>query len=148
VSVNIMLGPGPSSVATLVIGTGLEENFGWEAWREMEGRSEVLDCGRLDRSFGSVLFGSLIEERLMAFPSDSAFKEVARLETEGGFLLSSGLTLRVNARSGAGAAGSPVVETVVIDSEGRGLREGGCGIRTSLSPVDFLDGGGPLIVSP
>jgi len=51
VSVNIMLGPGPSSVATLVIGTGLEENFGWEAWREMEGRSEVLDCGRLDRSF-------------------------------------------------------------------------------------------------
>lgn len=31
VSVNIMLGPGPSSVATRVIGTGFEENFGAEA---------------------------------------------------------------------------------------------------------------------
>lgn len=27
-SVNMILGPGPSSVATLVIGTGLLENFG------------------------------------------------------------------------------------------------------------------------
>jgi hypothetical protein len=31
VSVNMMEGPGPSSVATLVIGTGLLENFGAEA---------------------------------------------------------------------------------------------------------------------
>ena len=48
-SVNIMLGPGPSSVATRVMGTGLEENLGWEACREREGRSlsERTDEGRL-----------------------------------------------------------------------------------------------------
>lgn len=38
--VNIMLGPGPSSVATRVMGTGFDENFGVEACREREGRAD------------------------------------------------------------------------------------------------------------
>jgi len=47
VSANIMLGPGPSSVATRVMGTGLLENLGMDAWREMEGRSDCIDAAWL-----------------------------------------------------------------------------------------------------
>lgn len=147
-SVNIMLGPGPSSVATRVIGTGLLENFGCEACRETEGRSERVEGGRFDLSFEGVLSGPFKLESLLWLPSDSTIIEVARFETESGFLFCSGLVSRVFSSSGVEAADCPLVKTVVIDSERRDLRVGACGTRTSLSPVDFLDGGGPLIVSP
>lgn len=44
VSVNMIDGPGPSSVATLVIGTGFDENFGIEECRDIAGRCGD-DCG-------------------------------------------------------------------------------------------------------
>jgi len=143
-----MLGPGPSSVATFVIGTGLLENFGWEAWRESGGRSERVEGGRFDVSFGVILSEPLREEGRLPFPLDSALIEDAMFEIEDGFLFCSWFGVRVNVRSGADAAGGPLAKTVVLGSERRGLRDGGCGIRTSFSPVDFFDGGGPLIESP
>jgi hypothetical protein len=54
VSVNIIEGPVSSSVATRVMGTGLEENLGMEAWREREGRSERIEDARL--SVPAILF--------------------------------------------------------------------------------------------
>ncbi len=133
---NIMDGPGPSSVATRVIGTGLLENLGWEAWREREGRSDLADVGRpvLNMSsFGDL--GSLRELGLLPEASELAFKEVARLEIDAGFLL--GLPDLLNERSGSEAAGG-LIAFLRLRS----------GTLISLSPVDFLDGGGPLIESP
>ena len=43
VSVNMMLGPGPSSVATRVMGTGLLENLGCDACLESDERSERIE---------------------------------------------------------------------------------------------------------
>lgn len=61
-SVNIMDGPGPSSVATRVMGTGLEENFGVEAWREREGRADWTEEGRLAASLeDSFMEGGLLD---------------------------------------------------------------------------------------
>jgi hypothetical protein len=46
VSVNIIEGPGPSSVATRVMGTGLLVNLGMEAWRDKLGLWETTELGR------------------------------------------------------------------------------------------------------
>jgi hypothetical protein len=151
VSVNMMLGPGPSSVAMRVIGTGLLENLGWEAWRESVGRSERTEAGRVPdeaSAFVGILSTSFREAGLLLVPSELALSEDARLETEGGFLL--GLSDLLNVRSGAEAAGgtAPLVESVVTGSVSSSLAEGRSGTLISLSPVDFFDGGGPRIESP
>ena len=148
---NMMLGPGPSSVATRVIGTGLLENLGWDAWRERVGRSERTEVGRVlneTSAFVGVLSVSSREAGLLLVPSEVALSEDARFETEGGFLL--GLSDLLNVRSGAEAVGgaAALVETVVIGSVSSNLAEGRPGILISFSPVDFFDGGGPRIESP
>ena len=99
---NIIEGPGPSSVATRVIGTGLLENFGVEAWRDSEGRSAPTECGRLveDSGLGETLSGSLRDAGLLP-ASDDALIGVTMFETEGGF--AGGISDCVNARSGAEA---------------------------------------------
>lgn len=81
VSANIMLGPGPSSIATRVMGTGLEVNLRAEALWERGGRADWTEGGR---SVG--LEGSLIEGSLLDVPS-VAFIGTVRFETEAAFLL-------------------------------------------------------------
>jgi len=149
--VNMILGPGPSSVATRVIGTGLLENLGWDAWRERVGRSERTEAGRvLDEAsaFIDVLSISFREAGLLLVPSELALIEDVRCEIEDGFLF--GLSARLNVRSGAEAAGGAtlLVETIVVGSVSRNLADGRSGTLISFSPVDFFDGGGPRIESP
>ena len=74
---NIIEGPGPSSVATRVMGTGLEENLGLAAWSEREGAESVA------------LEGSVREDGLLPELSEEAFgafSEVPRLIVEAGLL--------------------------------------------------------------
>lgn len=85
VSVNIIEGPGPSSVATRVMGTGLLENLGWEACRERGGLSDPTDGGRVPEDSGCGDLGSLSEPALLPL-SDDALSEFARLEIEEVFL--------------------------------------------------------------
>jgi hypothetical protein len=87
--VNIIEGPGPSSVATRVMGTGLLVNLGREAWRDRLGRWEAADGGRpLEESvFRGVLSGSLREEDLLPTSEEAVFNDEAIFETEGGFVL-------------------------------------------------------------
>jgi len=148
VSVNIILGPGPSSVATRVMGTGLLENLGWEVCREIEGRSERTDEGRVledTSAFGVVLSGSWTEAGLLAEPSELAFIEVDRLEIEDGFWL--GVSVCVKVRSGAETEGGAALAeaALVVSHDFLGVRSG---TLISFSPVDFFDGGGPLMLSP
>lgn len=134
---NMILGPGPSSVATRVMGTGLLENLGIDAWRERLGRSERTDDGRsLEAGLGEA--GSLRDVGLLPEASEDAFNEVARFEMNPSFLL--GGSWRSKASSGE--------DVVVLGSESNGLRVVRSGTLTSFSPVDFFDGGGPLIESP
>lgn len=154
---NMILGPGPSSVATLVIGTGLLENLGCDACREIDGRSERTEAGRVlveDSGFIGVLSGSFwdlsssfSEEGLLPDPSDVAFNDVDRLEIDCGFLF--GLSDLLNENSGPEFEDEPATAEVVAENSGiAGLLEVRSGTLTSFSPVDLLDGGGPLIVSP
>lgn len=83
---NIIEGPGPSSVATRVIGTGLLENLGWEAWRERGGLTDPTEGGRVLEDSGYGDLGSLREAGLLPGLSDGALSEVARLEIEEVFL--------------------------------------------------------------
>lgn len=78
---NMMLGPGPSSVATRVIGTGLLENLGWEAWRESDGLSDLTEEGRVSGFVGDFREGGLLPD------NDEAFSEVVRLDVDAGFML-------------------------------------------------------------
>jgi hypothetical protein len=145
------------------MGTGLEENFGAEAWREREGRADWTDDGRFATSFGS-----LMEEGLLLVPSDDigrfeieevldAFIEVERLDIEAGIWF--GLEGRsrdatedvrfelgpdIEADFWPGVSDCPEE----VDGGEKGLRIVESGTFTSFSPVDFLDGGGPLIESP
>lgn len=128
VSVNMIEGPGPSSVATRVMGTGLLVNLGMDAWREREGRSDLADSGRLIwLGLGGVLSGSLRDPGLL-----DVIDEVLP-----------GMALEVGVLGRAGSSGA---EAVAVDS----LRILGIcsGILICFSPVDFLDGGGPLMESP
>lgn len=162
VSVNIMLGPGPSSVATRVMGTGLLENFGAEAWREREGRMEWTEEGR---PVG--LEGFFMEDGLLLVPSDvvgrldtdaalEALSEVEKLDIEAGFLgglegRSSEATEEVRVELGPeieAAFWLGVSDCEEVGSGENGRRVIGFGTFTSFSPVDFFDGGGPLIESP
>lgn len=160
---NIIDGPGPSSVAIRVMGTGLEENFGAEAWREREGRADWTDDGRFAASFAS-----LIEEGLLLVPSDDvgrfeieealdAFIEVERLDIEAGILVglegrSRDATEDVRFELGPDIEADfwPGVSDCPEDVGGgeKGLRIAGSGTFTSFSQVDFFDGRGPLIESP
>lgn len=178
VSVNIIEGPGPSSVATRVMGTGLLENLGVETCREREGRMEWTEDGRFVASLRSFIEGglvvSLMEDGLLDVPSEEigrlatdatleALSVVERLDIEAGFLV------KLNRRSGDvteearfefglemdaafWVGGSDfAVEILGADAVGggeKGLRGVGSGTLTSFSPVDFFDGGGPLIESP
>jgi hypothetical protein len=159
-----MEGPGPSSVAMRVIGTGFEENFGAEAWREREGRADWTEEGRL----GTSLEDSFMEEGLLDGPSEEvleAFRDVARLETETAIWVgldgrSREATEDVRFEDGpemeAGfllaesycSEGRFGVEVVPALSGEKGPLDAGSGTLTSFSPVDFFDGGGPLIESP
>jgi hypothetical protein len=96
-------------------------------------------------AFSVVLSGSLTEAGLLANASELAFSEVDRLETEGGFLL--GVSVCVKERSGAEMeGGTALAKTAEVVSHGvLGVRSGSL---ISFSPVDFFDGGGPLMVSP
>lgn len=134
-SVNIIEGPGPSSVATRVTGTGLLLNFGVEAWRDNGGRSECEEGRR-----GEYLLFSLRDGELLVKPRPP--------EERAGVV---GLTMK----AGLEAVGWGIVDRRGVDSEAvaldsaivvdRGVRSG---TFTSFSPVDFLDTGGPRIESP
>jgi len=148
----MMDGPGPSSVATRVMGTGLLENLGCEACWERVGRSERIEAvllvlcgdfvslsltelGLLDGSpfLEDFVSASLTELALLGV-SVLAFSDVERVDTEAGFLV--GLSERLN-ESGS-ADGSEVdfdASEVFL-----GVRSG---TWISFSPVDFLLGGGP-----
>ena len=163
VSVNIIEGPGPSSVATRVMGTGLLENFGADAWREREGRADWTDEGRFAASFGSLMDGGLLlvpsedVRRLEIEDAFEAFREAERLDIETGVLI--GLEgrskeameevrseLGVEMEVGFWPSVSDFPDEVVGGE--KVLRIVGLGTFTSFSPVDFFDGGGPLIESP
>lgn len=145
-SVNIIEGPGPSSVATRVIGTGLLEKWGFEVCRESEGRSERAEDGRLLCAGSTLRFsGSVRDARDDGlFPALAALSEEGRLELPpvawlefSGLLFSCLLShaAKVSVSSLDGLAASTFL----------GIRSG---IRISFSPVDFFEGGGPGIVSP
>ena len=143
---NIMLGPGPSSVATRVMGTGLEENLGWEAWRERVGRSDRTEEGR-DGSTFAKSSDSFRETSFVPELPEAAFNELARLETEAGFLF--GLSERLTETLGAEVVGATVTSAALVP----GCVSHWClpirsGTLISFSPVDFLEGGGPLMLSP
>jgi hypothetical protein len=145
VSVNIMLGPGPSSVATRVMGTGFEVNLRAEACREREGRTEWIEEGR------SMGLDSLMEEGLLDVPSEGGIEAFIEetLDMEADFLELSWLWREAieDVRSVvAGRCGADVVLTFGGGEKGR--RGVGSGTWTSRSPVDFLEGGGPAIESP
>ena len=127
-SVNIIEGPGPSSVATLVIGTGRDENLGFEACRErvgrsIDGRGVVGEAGLLDEE-ASALLGS---------------RKGVRLMISGRFLLGDLDPLE------AVSVPEFVDEAPLATSVFLGRLSG---IRISCSPVDLFDIGGPLMVSP
>jgi hypothetical protein len=87
VSVNMMDGPGPSSVATRVIGKGLLENLGIDACLESVGRSEPAEGGLpLDGAsfFAGILSMSISDAGLLPVPSETDFKEAARFEIDDG----------------------------------------------------------------
>lgn len=102
--------------------------------------------GDLSGSFRD-LSSSFRDAGLLAVPSEVPFRDVDRLEIEGGFLF--GLSDLLNVRSGAETtAVASLAEVVAANSGMGGLREGLSGTLTSFSPVALLDGGGPLNVSP
>ena len=140
---NMMLGPGPSSVATRVIGTGLLENFGCEAWRESAGRSDREDEGRnLSSGLSDDFAGDLRELGLSPEEDDPgvSLSAVERLETDFAFFVGvEGSPIR---RSGAEDG---ALSVVFINQSFLGTS---LGTLTSRSPVDFFDGGGPLMLSP
>ena len=135
---NIIEGPGPSSVDIRVMGTGLLVNLGSEAWRNILGRSEAVDGGRLfeGSDLRVVLSGSLSDAGALP-ASDAVFEYEAMFEMEGGFAREVSFGSKV--KFGA--------EVVVVGSVNHGLPVGLSGTLTSLSPVDLFDGGGPLMVS-
>ena len=144
VSVNMMLGPGPSSAATRVMGTGFDVNFGVEAWREREGRMDCTEAGR------SLLGGSFLEDALLGWPSKSDFvtsREVESFDTDAAFLVPCWLCKE--AIDDVRSAVEEVFGACVVPTLGeKGLLDVGSGTLTSCSPVDFLEGGGPLMESP
>ena len=78
-SVNIIEGPVPSSVATRVMGTGLLENLGLGACRDRVGRSEPTEDGRalLAASGMGSLSGSVSDR----CPRDDSLRSYPALET-------------------------------------------------------------------
>ena len=136
---NMILGPGPSSVATRVMGTGLLENFGWEACRERAGRSEA-DDGRSERS-SDLKVGFMGDLRDVGLEADDDASGVSLLV---------GGRVEVDAVFFVGVEGSPRRRSWTED--GLSLLAGQSflvrsGTLTSRSPVDFLDGGGPCMLS-
>ena len=119
-------------MATRVIGTGLLVNFGIEACRDSGGRSDLADSGRLCSGFGGVLSGPLIDPGLLDATGDSV-PAVATLDAG------------VLGRSVCVSSGADVVAS---DSVSQGILAIRSGILICFSPVDFLDGGGPLMESP
>ena len=120
-------------MATRVIGTGLLVNFGMEACLERGGRSDLDDPGRLICSgLGGVLSGSLIDPGLLD-ATDGGLPDAAALGT--GVL---GCSVLVS-------SGADVVASVSVS---QGILASRSGILICFSPVDFLDGGGPLKESP
>jgi len=151
VSVNIMLGPGPSSVATRVMGTGFEENFGVEAWRDREGRWEATEeglWGSPGRDVEAAGFGGVScadEGRL----EEASFREEVRLETVDCFLfVVSGDKIISGADAEGRLPGEMSNACVVLDCVGKRRLLGLSGTLISFSPVDFFDGGGPRRLSP
>jgi hypothetical protein len=151
VSVNMMEGPGPSSVATRVMGTGLEVNFGMLACRLREGRSLALELGgRVEVRpgvappgvVGDFMVSNVSWEDVGRLFEPSDLREVVSAETFG---RGSWTLILVGASL---VDGPEVVPNDELGLESRGLRSVSEGTVIGASPVDFFDTGGPRILSP
>jgi hypothetical protein len=115
---NMIVGPGPSSVDTRVIGTGLLLNFGADACRDNGGRPDADEGREVDVGV------------LEPLPAARLLSETERFEADGGIVIA------------VSAGGDDILDG------GDVLRLTSRGTLTSFSPVDFFETGGPRIESP